>query len=110
MDLCDPRRPYTIALDRVNAFLKVDEMSKSTDVKELISEFLHGIDVGTKSQTQAECDLLIYALSAAGYVIVPRLPTVEMERSAAREMHDHERTWTYESIWLAMISAAEKGE
>ena len=55
-------------------------------------------------------EAILTALDAAGYAIVPRLPTVEMERAAMHEMNSHERTWTYESIWLAMIAAAEKGE
>jgi len=81
-------------LDNVNAFWRVDEMSS------------------TKPAELTELDIVesMEALEMAGFVVVPRLPTLGMEKACRREMNQRERTWTYESIWLAMISAAEKGE
>ena len=88
---------------------KSTEHTQAVDVRELIEASLRYFGMSITYSEQAT-EHVLSDISASGYVIVPRLPTVEMERSAAREMHDHERTWTYESIWLAMISAAEKGE
>lgn len=64
--------------------------------KEIIAELLHREGVGTGWGTAFLSADIITALTAAGYVIVPRKPTDKMIRAALSTDTDQ---------WTAMIAA-----
>lgn len=53
---------------------------------------------------------LIRALDAAGYVIVPREPTIEMDEAPIRAKIKGVGSFTAREVWRAMIAAAQKDE
>ena len=120
----DPRLLYPMPW-AMTTFLKVDEMSstkptEAIDVRELIAAFLFSGNYGTPSQCVAGALLFREALSAAGYVIVPREPTEAMAKAGGLvDIRDRGSFYgdgttllpdeDASLVYTAMI-AAEKGE
>ena len=109
----DPRLLYPMPW-AMTTFFRVDEMStqKPTEaipVKKTIADATK-FSQGLSSVELTEA--ILTALSAAGYVIVPREPTEAMQSSGwkARGGFIGAGRTGIDRIYRAMISAAEKGE
>lgn len=68
-----------------------------------------GEDVGTVVLSATDADAILSALTAAGFVIVPKEPTPEMLHAATMEVP----TWDDDASrrkWRAMLSASQGGK
>lgn len=96
-------------------------MKKVSEVIMLALKNSEHIDARTIAPSAAATQVILTALSEAGYVVVPRTPTETMLRAGARAKHSRacdggyefagrpqaEAAW-YEMVDAAMLSAAEK--
>ncbi len=72
--------------------------------REVIAEY---ISIWAPMENPAHADDILAALSAAGFVIVPREPTEAMKQHAADEGFPGYDAWR---CWSAMLTASEQDE